>query len=122
MQVHDQLAALDAQQLREFAARLIERVTRQDDELRYKQLKIEQLTHEMALLKRWRFAARSEQLHGAQGSLLEETIEADLEAIAAEVATLRSPQQSQAPKDQPRRSPLPAQLPRVEVRHEPEQT
>src|SRR6266700_653868 len=107
MQVHDQLERMDAQQLREFAAGLIDRVTRQDQELRYKQLKIEQLTHEMALLKRWRFAARSEQLHGAQGSLLEETIEADLEAIAAEVAALTSVTQPSAFKDKPRRNPLP---------------
>ncbi len=76
----------------------------------------------MALLKRWKFAARSEQLHGAQGSLLDETIDADLEAIAAELATLRSAQPAQAPKEQPKRSPLPAHLPRVDVRHEPEQT
>ena len=89
MQVHDQLVGMDAQQLREFAAGLIERVTRQDQELRYKQLKIDQLTHEMAVLKRWKFAARSEQLHGAQRSLLDEAIDADLEAIAAELATLR---------------------------------
>ena len=112
MQVHDQLDRMDAQQLRAFAAELIETVAGKDRELRHKQLKIEQLTHEMALLKRWKFAARSEQLHGAQGSLLEEMIDADLEAIALELATLRSPQQSQAPKDQPRRSPLPAHLPR----------
>ena len=66
MQVHDQLAAMDAQQLREFAAELIETLASKDHELRHKQLKIEQLTHEMAVLKRWKFAARSEQLHGAQ--------------------------------------------------------
>ena len=54
----------------------------------------------MAVLKRWKFAARSEQLHGVQRSLLEETIEADLEAIAVELATLRSPEQAQAPKEQ----------------------
>ena len=76
----------------------------------------------MALLKRWKFAARSEQFHGAQGSLLDETIDADLEAIAAELATLRSAQPAQAPKEQPKRSPLPAHLPRIDVRHEPEQT
>jgi transposase len=122
MQVHDQLAEMNAQQLREFAAGLIETLASKDRELRHKQLKIEQLTHEMALLKRWKFAARSEQLHGAQRSLLDETIEADLEAIALELATLRSPQHAQAPKDQPKRSPLPAHLPRVEVRHEPERT
>ena len=122
MQVHDQLTRMDAQQLREFAASLIDRVTRQDQELRYKQLKIEQLTHEMAVLKRWKFAARSEQLHGAQRSLLDEAIEADLEAIAAELVTLRSPTPAQAPQEQPKRRPLPAHLPRVEVRHEPERT
>ena len=120
MQGHDQLVGMDAQQLREFAACLIERVTRQDQELRYKQLKIEQLTHEMALLKRWRFGARSEQLHGVQGSLLEESIEADLEAIGAELAALRSPAPTQPPREQPKRTPLPSHLPRVDVRHEPE--
>src|SRR6266496_6100996 len=122
MQVHDQLARMNAQQLRQFAADLIETLAGKDRELQHKQLKIEQLTHEMALLKRWKFAARSEQLHGAQGSLLDETIDADLEAIAAELATLRPAQPAQAPKDQPKRSPLPAHLPRVDVRHEPEQT
>jgi transposase len=122
MQVHDQLARMNAQQLRQFAADLIETLAGKDRELQHKQLKIEQLTHEMALLKRWKFAARSEQLHGAQRSLLEETIDADLEAIAVELAALRSPQHPQAPKDKPKRSPLPANLPRVEVRHEPERT
>jgi transposase len=120
MPVHDQLAAMDAQQLREFAAGLIEHIARKDHELQYKQLKIDQLTHEMALLKRWKFAARSEQWHGVQGSLLEETIEADLEAIAVELAALRSVEHSPAPSDKPKRRPLPPHLPRVEVRHEPE--
>jgi transposase len=122
MQVHDQLAGMDAQQLREFAAGLIDRVARQDQELRNKQLKIEQLTHEMAVLRRWKFAARSEQLHGVQGSLLEETIDADLGAIGAQLAALGSPAAAQPPREQPKRTPLPAHLPRVEVRHEPERT
>ena len=76
----------------------------------------------MAVLKRWKFAARSEQLHGTQRSLLDETIDADLEAIAVELAALQSPERSRAPTNQPKRSPLPAHLPRVDVRHEPEQT
>ena len=122
MQVHDQLVGMDAQQLREFAAHLIETLASKDSELRYKQLKIDQLTHEMAVLRRWKFAARSEQLHGAQGSLLEETIDADLEALGVELAALRSPTPTQPPKEQPRRTPLPAHLPRVDVRHEPERT
>jgi transposase len=122
MQVHDQLAAMDAQQLREFAAGLIETLAGKDRELRYTQLKIDQLTHEMAVLRRWKFAARSEQLHRAQARLLEETIDADLEAIDAELTALRSTTPAPLPKEQPRRSPLPPHLPRIEVRHEPEQT
>ena len=113
MQVHDQLALMDAQQLREFAASLIETLASKDHELRYKELKIEQLTHEMALLKRWKFAARSEQLHGEQRSLFEETLAADLEAIAVELAGLGSAEQRPAPKEQPKRSSLPAHLPRA---------
>src|SRR5688572_928472 len=122
MPMHDQLAAMDAQQLREFASGLIERIARQEHELLHKQLKIEQLTHEMAVLKRWKFAARSEQWHGVQGSLLEESVEADLEAIAVELAALRPGEHAPAPHDKPKRRPLPAQLPRVDVRHEPEHT
>jgi transposase len=120
--MHDQFAAMEAPQLREFAAGLIERIARDAHELRHKQLKIDQLTHEMAVLKRWKFAARSEQWRGVQGSLLEETIEADLEAIAVELAALRPADHTPGPKDKPKRSPLPAHLPRVEVRHEPEHT
>lgn len=39
-------------------------------ELNRKQLKIDQLTHEMAILKRWQFAKRSEQVDAVQYSLL----------------------------------------------------
>src|SRR5438034_10513769 len=106
MQVHDQLTRMDAPQLRKFAADLIETLASKDRELQCKQLKIERLTHEMAVLKRWKFAARSEQLRGTQRSLLDETIDADLEAIAVELAMLRSPEQARAPRNQPKRSPL----------------
>ena len=122
MQVRDQLARMDAQQLREFAADLIAHIAQQDDELRYRQVKIEQLTHEMALLKRWKFAARSEQLQGVQGRLLDETIEADLEALAVELDALQPAKPVSTAKDQPKRTALPAHLPRIDVRHEPEQT
>ena len=87
---------MDAQQLREFAADLIETLAGKDRELRTSSSRSTNSRHEMAVLKRWKFAARSEQLHGAQRSLLDETIDADLEAIAAELATLRSPAPAQA--------------------------
>ena len=116
----DQLTRMNADELRAFAAQLIAELTdtRLDNTL--KQTKIDQLTHEMAILKRWKFAARSEQLHGAQRHLFDETVDADLEAIALELAALKRVDQKASPKDTPRRAPLPAELPRIDVRHEPD--
>ena len=118
----DQIATLDAQQLRALAAELIDKVSRQDHKLKHRQLKIEQLTHEMALIKRWRFAARSEQLQGAQASLLEETIGTDLEAIEQELEALQPIERNDSPRNKPVRAALPAHLPRIEIRHEPERS
>ena len=42
---------------------------------------IDKLTHEMAVLKRLKFAARSEAFNAEQKSLLEETLDADLAAL-----------------------------------------
>jgi transposase len=136
MQMLDQLTRMNADELREFAADLIREIahsreevaqtrqeverTRQDN--RVKQIKIDQLTHEMAILKRWKFAARSEQLHGEQRHLFEETIEADLEAIGLELEALERVEHKTPPKGTPKRAPLPAHLPRVDVRHEPQNT
>ena len=86
MQLPRDMAQMDAQELRDLATSLFAQVTQQGHELKHKQLKIDQLTHEMAVLKRWQFGRRSEKLDPAQRSLLEETIDADLEAIEHEMA------------------------------------
>ena len=52
-----------------------------DREIEYRQAKIDQLTHEMAVLKRWKFGRSREQLDSTEGSLLDETINADIAAI-----------------------------------------
>ena len=91
MQVHDQFAGMDAQQLREFAAGLIERLTRQDHELRYKQLKIDQLTHEMAVLRRWKFAARSASTSGCKRTPQTPTHWASVERGSARPARSKIP-------------------------------
>ena len=51
-----------------------------DREILYRQAKIDQLTHEMAVLKRWKFGRSREQLDAGQASLLDETIDADIAA------------------------------------------
>ena len=113
---------LDAQQLREMVHSLIANVTRQSAEIVFKQTMIDQLTHEMAVLKRLKFAARSESFNTEQGSLLEETIDADLEALAREIEQQRPTAPATSEKQAPKRQPLPANLPRREIRHEPKST
>ena len=66
------LAQINADQLRDLTASLIHAVNQHAQQLWFRQLKIEKLTHEMATLKRWRFSRRSEQLDAVQRSLLEE--------------------------------------------------
>ena len=101
---------------------LMSEVRARDSELRFKDARIAQLTHEMAVLKRWKFAARSEKLGAEQQSLLDEAIDADLVAIEQEIEQLAAQSKADAIPNKPRRMPLPANLPRIEVRHEPEST
>ena len=54
------LDGLSSEQLRELALKLITELHSKDNELRSKEFLIAKLTHEMAILKRIRFAARSE--------------------------------------------------------------
>lgn len=123
-----QLHNLDAQQLREAVRSLMNQVAAQDAELQrrgrenaFKQATIDKLTHENATLKRLKFAATSEHFNTEQRSLLEDTLEADLEAVQAELQQL-NPQSPEREKQVPRRQALPAHLPRREIRHEPDNT
>ena len=93
-----------------------------DRKLVWSEARIDQLTHEIAVLKRWKFSARSEQLDAAQKSLLDESIEADIAAIEVELEQLRPTATSDDVPRHPRRTPLPANLPRTEHRHEPAST
>ena len=122
MQTAPQLEQMDAEALRVFAAQLIAEISDVRRDNTFKQLKIDQLTHEMAVLKRLKFAARSEQFNAVQRQLFEETIDADVEAISLELEALKSVEARTEPKGTPRRSPLPADLPRTDVVREPEST
>jgi transposase len=91
-------------------------------ELLYRQTKIEQLTHEIAVTKRWKFGQHSERLDPVQASLLEETLEADIAAMESEIEALATPEPVDRVRQQPKRTALPASLPRIEFRHEPDST
>ena len=131
----DSLSSLNAQQLRELAGELISEVARHDEtiarqhqelqrkdgELKYRQARIDQLTHEMAVLKRWKFGRSGERLDAAQLSLLDETIDADIAAIELELQELApAPRTDADSRKIPRRAALAPHLGRVEIHHEPE--
>ena len=91
-----------------------------DAELKRRELKIQKLTLELAHHRRMRFGCTSEALSSEQRDLFMEASDEDGAAIVAEL------EQQQAPAAAPRqykrtgRNPLPAELPRIEHRHEPE--
>jgi len=109
------LDTLDAQQMRAMLARL-------QAEVLHKQAVIDKLTHENAVLKRLKFAAQSERFNAEQRELLDETLDADLEAVSREIEALAPATPATPERRQPRRAALPAALPRREIRHEPEST
>ena len=120
---------LSAEQLREMLASLMGHVSakeaqivRHQTELKHSQALCAKLTHENALLKRMKFAAQSERFNAEQRSLLEDEIEADLAAVSQEIEQLQLPAAAPEGRRQPKRQPLPANLPRREIRHEPEST
>ncbi len=117
-----QLHQLDAPQLREMVRSLMGTVVAKDREIAFKQATIDKITHEMAVLKRLKFAARSDAFNAEQKSLLEETIDADLAALQAELDKVRPSEKDTGEKKKPKREVLPAHLPRREVHHEPENT
>jgi transposase len=124
-----QLKTLDAQQLREVVRSLLDHVAakdaeiqRRDREIAFKQATIDKITHEMAVLKRLKFAAKSEHFNAEQKSLLEEAIDADLEALQRELEQLAPEAPAERERQSPKRAKLPENLPRREIRHEPAST
>lgn len=95
-------------------------IERQGQEVVFKQALIDKLTHENALLKRMKFAAQSERFSAEQKSLLDETLDEDLQAVADEIEQASPPVAGRQDKQVPKRTPLPANLPRREIQHEPE--
>jgi len=92
-------------------------------DIQSKDLKIQALILELAHLRRIRYGVKNEALSGLQRDLFEESCHEDIAALEAEVeqadgqagATVTKPKRPRAG-----RQPLPAHLPRIEHRHEPE--
>lgn len=117
----EQLRALAAQ-LTECVASLDQQVSSLDQQVRYHKTRNEQLAHEIAILKRHKFARRSEQLGPEQISLLDDLLDTDIAAIEAELKALSPTPVAAEPRPQPKRTPLPPQFPRTLIHHEPDNT
>jgi transposase len=128
-----QLDTLDPQQMRQALLGLIAEMAtkdqlleRQTREVAFKQALVDKLTHELAVLKRLKFAATSEKfcagLSAEQRSLLEETLDADIAEASGEIERASRGDKGKKDKQSPKREPLPPHLPRRDVHHEPEST
>jgi len=111
----EKLPHMSADELRDVVQSLFKTLT-------FKQATIDKLTHENAYLKRLKFAAQSERFSAEQRSLLDETLDEDLQAVSDEIEQLTSDDKPVRVKEQPKRQPLPAHLPRVDIPHEPDTT
>lgn len=124
----EQLDALDPQTRQAVQSLLVE-VQQRDHEIAFKQALIDKLTHEMAILKRMKFAATSERfastLSPEQRSLLEETLDTDIHELDGELQRHHRKKNDKKDEDEkqlPKRAQLPADLSRRDVPHEPTDT
>ncbi|RMR37453.1 Transposase [Pseudomonas syringae pv. coriandricola] len=120
MTSHPNLDQLNPEELRALAAQLIQRVETMDKQITHHKSVNEKLAHEIALLKRFKFAKRSEQLSPDQASLLDDLIDTDIATIEAEFEALQPAPVEAKVRQQPKRAPLPPQFPRTLIHHEPD--
>jgi transposase len=116
------LADLNADALREMVTGLLQKVSSDAAQIQFKQALIDKLTYENAVLKRLKFGLKSERMNAEQRSLLDETLDADLQAVADEIAQAVPESAAAQEKRTPKRQALPAELPRQTFSHEPEST
>ena len=88
------------------------------DEIKNKDLKISQLTFEVATLKRLKFGKKSEQLAADQFKLFDDAIMADISEIEQELKVVNGGQASVGEMPKPRKVAFPAEFPRTEIHHE----
>ena len=82
----------------------------------------QQLIHEIAQLKRHRFAKRTESFSPDQASLLDDLIDTDIVAIEAELEILAPKSVSTPARQKPKPTALPAEFPHTLIHHEPKNT
>jgi transposase len=132
----EDLKALSAGELAAMAAQMLahigeqsRRIDSQAQAIKWRDAKIESITFELARLKAWKFGAKTERMNAQQRDIFEETLAADQASLEAQLAALLdeagadggAPEKKQQ-RRQPKREALPAHLPRVDQRIEPQNT
>ena len=117
-QIHSQSQRIAAQS---------QQIAERDRAIKFKDAKIERITFELARLKAWKFAARTEAMNAEQRQLFEETLAADEASLQAQLEALQAQAVTPTPapvepRRQPKRQAPPEHLERVEHHHEPENT
>lgn len=118
----DQMTPQQLRALAEQALQLLSQVDSMGQKIHRLETVNEQLAHELAILKRHKFAKRSEQISPDQGSLLDDLLDTDLAAIEAELKAVNPPAAPAQSREKPKRVALPAQFPRTVIHHEPDNT
>lgn len=118
----DQMTPEQLRALAEQAMQLLSQVDTMGQKIQRLETVNEQLAHEIAILKRHKFAKRSEQLSPDQGSLLDDLLDTDFAAIEAELKATNPPAAPAESRQKPKRVPLPSQFPRIVIHHEPQDT
>lgn len=111
------LDQMSSDQLRALAAQLLSQVDTMGKKINRDQTVIEKLIHEIAQLKRLKFAKRSEQMNPEQASLLDDLIDTDIAAIEAELQALQTVPAATEKKQKPKRTALPVEFSRTLIHH-----
>lgn len=122
MNIACDLDQLSPDQLKLLVAQLRTSNEQLEQQNRQYQFLNEKLTYELAVLKRHRFAKRSEVMNASQRQLFEELIDTDIHAIEEELSELIPATDTAKATQQPKRRPLPPELPRTVIEHEPDNT
>jgi transposase len=121
----DDLQGLAPEAVAALAQPMLQRLRRQDREIRFKDARIEKIIFELARLKGWKFGAKTEAVSAEQRRLFMEMLVEDEASLQAQLEQVRgkalTPPAVNSDGDR-KCQPLPDHLRRVEHRHEPEDT
>ena len=120
------LRGLSAEAMAKLAEQMLRHIGEQAKAIKFKDVKIERITFELARLKANRFGAKTECMNAEQRQMFEEALAEDQASLEAQLQALQgrtsAPPADDKVKRKPRRQALPDHLRRIEYRHEPDST